>query len=113
MDQFNRFFWPTLRELMVSLISEGITPCPLWEGNCTTRLEVIKDLPEGKACYAFEATDLVQGQRNSGEPDLHTGRYADFHPGHGYTGGGKGSMQKNDRHGWKGWGVYDGCLHRA
>ena len=67
MEQFNRFFWPTLRELMVSLIKEGITPCPLWEGNCTTRLEVIKDLPEGKACYAFEATDSGQGQRNLGE----------------------------------------------
>lgn len=61
-EQFNRFFWPTLRELMVSLINEGLNPCPLWEGNCTTRLETIKDIPAGKACYAFEATDMVKAK---------------------------------------------------
>jgi uroporphyrinogen-III decarboxylase len=61
-DQFDRFFWPTLRELMHTLIQEGLNPCPLWEGNCTTRLETIKDIPAGKACYAFEATDMVKAK---------------------------------------------------
>lgn len=61
-EQFNRFFWPTLRDLMVTLIHEGLNPCPLWEGNCTTRLETIKDIPPGKACYAFEATDMVKAK---------------------------------------------------
>ena len=67
MDQFKKFFWPTLRELMVALIHEGLTPCPLWEGNCTSRLEVIKDIPAGKACYAFEATDLVKAKEILGD----------------------------------------------
>lgn len=66
-DQFKKFFWPTLRELMVALINEGLTPCPLWEGNCTSRLEIIKDIPVGKACYAFEATDLVKAKAILGE----------------------------------------------
>jgi uroporphyrinogen-III decarboxylase len=61
-EQFDRFFWPTLRALMVALIKEGLNPCPLWEGNCTTRLETIKDIPAGKACYAFEATDMVKAK---------------------------------------------------
>lgn len=61
-EQFDRFFWPTLRDLMVALINEGLNPCPLWEGNCTTRLETIKDIPAGKACYAFEATDMVKAK---------------------------------------------------
>ena len=61
-EQFDRFFWPTLRELMHALIKEGLNPCPLWEGNCTTRLETIKDIPAGKACYAFEATDMVKAK---------------------------------------------------
>ncbi|HMK64728.1 MAG TPA: uroporphyrinogen decarboxylase family protein [Thermodesulfobacteriota bacterium] len=67
MDQFKKFFWPTLRELMVALINEGLTPCPLWEGNCTSRLEVIKDIPKGKACYAFEATDLFRAKEILGD----------------------------------------------
>ena len=67
MEQFKKFFWPTLRELMVALIHEGLTPCPLWEGNCTSRLEVIKDIPAGKACYAFEATDLVKAKEILGD----------------------------------------------
>ena len=34
----------------------------LWEGDCTTRLEIIGDIPEGKAVYWFEATDLVHAK---------------------------------------------------
>ncbi|MFH0788199.1 MAG: uroporphyrinogen decarboxylase family protein [Pseudomonadota bacterium] len=66
-EQFNRFFWPTLRDLMVTLINEGLNPCPLWEGNCTTRLEIIKDIPAGKACYAFEATNMVKAKEILGD----------------------------------------------
>ena len=61
-EQFKKFYWPTLRELIVALINEGLNPCPLWEGDCTTRLEIIKDIPAGKACYAFEATDMVKAK---------------------------------------------------
>lgn len=62
-EQFKRFFWPTLRELMVALIKLGLNPCPLWEGDCASRLEIIKDIPEGKACYAFEATDMIKAKQ--------------------------------------------------
>jgi uroporphyrinogen-III decarboxylase len=66
-DQFKRFFWPTLRELMITLIEAGCNPCPLWEGDCTSRLPVIRDIPPGKACYAFEATDMVKAKEILGE----------------------------------------------
>jgi uroporphyrinogen-III decarboxylase len=66
-EQFNRFFWPTLRELMMALIDQGLTPCPLWEGNCTSRLDIIRDIPAGKACYAFEATDLFKAKEILGD----------------------------------------------
>jgi hypothetical protein len=66
-DQFKKFFWPTLRQLMVDLINEGLNPCPLWEGNCTSRLEIIKDIPAGKACYAFEATDMAKAKEILGD----------------------------------------------
>ncbi len=62
LEQFKRFFWPTLRDLMMGLIAEGLTPCPFFEGDCTSRLEVIKDIPEDKAIYKFESTDLVKAK---------------------------------------------------
>ncbi len=61
-DQFKKFYWPTLRELMVTLIGEGLIPSPFWEGNCTSRLEYIKDIPAGKAVYRFEATDMMKAK---------------------------------------------------
>lgn len=66
-EQFKRFFWPTLRELMIALIDQGLTPCPLWEGDCTSRLEIIKDIPAGKAIYAFEATDMLRAKKILGD----------------------------------------------
>lgn len=62
LEQFKRFYWPTLRELMISLINEGLNPCPFWEGDCTSRLEFIKDIPAGRACYSFEATDMLKAK---------------------------------------------------
>jgi uroporphyrinogen-III decarboxylase len=61
-EQFKKFYWPTLRDLAVALIDEGLVPYIFWEGNCTSRLELIKDIPAGKAIYRFEATDLLKAK---------------------------------------------------
>jgi len=34
----------------------------LWEGDCTSRLEIIKDIPKGKAIYWFEQTDIFRAK---------------------------------------------------
>lgn len=67
MEQFKKFYWPTLRELIVTLIDKGLNPCLLWEGDCTSRLEIIKDIPQGKAMYAFEATDIFKAKEILGD----------------------------------------------
>jgi uroporphyrinogen-III decarboxylase len=61
-EQFNRFYWPTLRELVIALINEDLIPYIVWEGNCTSRLKTIKDIPAGKALYRFEATDMIKAK---------------------------------------------------
>ncbi|HME41787.1 MAG TPA: uroporphyrinogen decarboxylase family protein [Syntrophorhabdales bacterium] len=66
-EQFIRFYWPTLQELMVTLIDRHLTPCPFIEGDYTSRLDIIKDIPAGKAMYTFEATDLVQAKKVLGD----------------------------------------------
>jgi uroporphyrinogen-III decarboxylase len=66
-DQFQTFFWPSLRKIVLRLIDEGAIPCLLWEGDCTTRLEHIGDIPKGKAIYWFERTDLVLAKEVLGD----------------------------------------------
>lgn len=58
--QFKEFYWPPFRQMMVDMIDAGLIPMPLWEADCTKRLEVIRDIPAGKAIYWFERTDMVK-----------------------------------------------------
>jgi uroporphyrinogen-III decarboxylase len=60
--QFRTFFWPTLQKLINGLIAEDLTPNVFWEGDCTSRLEIIADIPRGKAIYAFERTDIYKAK---------------------------------------------------
>ena len=62
LEQFKTFYWPSLRKLILALIDEGLVPNVLWEGNCESRLETIKDIPRGKAVYAFERTDIFKAK---------------------------------------------------
>lgn len=57
-EQYKTFYWPTLRKVMLGLIDEGLVPMPFFEGDNTSRLEIIKDIPKGKAIYRFESVDI-------------------------------------------------------
>jgi len=58
--QFKTYWWPSFRQLMLDLIAEDLIPMPMWESDCTKRLEIIKDIPAGKCIYWFERTDMVK-----------------------------------------------------
>lgn len=66
-EQFKTFFWPGLRQVLVALIDVGLTPLVLWEGDVTSRLEIIRDIPAGKAIYWFERTDLALAKKLVGD----------------------------------------------
>jgi uroporphyrinogen-III decarboxylase len=61
-EQFKKFYWPTLRELLVGLVNADLTPVVLLEGGYTSRLDIIKDVPEGKIIYWFEDVDMVKAK---------------------------------------------------
>jgi uroporphyrinogen-III decarboxylase len=65
--QFDTFWWPPFRKMMLGMIDAGLIPMPLWEADCTRRLETIKDVPRGKCIYWFERTDLVTAHRVLGD----------------------------------------------
>jgi uroporphyrinogen-III decarboxylase len=65
--QFERFWWPSFRELLLGVIDLGLIPMPLWEADCTKRLETIRDVPPGKCIYWFERTDMVKAHEVLGD----------------------------------------------
>ena len=66
-EQFKRFYWPGMRDLIVGLIDEGLTPVVYGEGDYTPRLDVIKDIPPGKVVYHFEYMDMPRAKEVLGE----------------------------------------------
>jgi uroporphyrinogen-III decarboxylase len=62
-QQFERFFWPTLREFMVALVKEGLSVTAMWQGGSTSRLEIMSDVPPGKICYWFEQVDMARAKK--------------------------------------------------
>ena len=72
-EQFKRFYWPTLRKVLMGLIEEGCVPLPVAEGGYNTRLEVIKDLPKGKTMWMFDTTDMAKAKKTIGTVACITG----------------------------------------
>ena len=65
--QFQTFYWPSLKKLLEAFIAQDLIPIVLWEGNCESRLEIIGDIPAGKAVYYFEQTDLFKAKEVLGD----------------------------------------------
>ena len=51
---YERFYWPTLKRLIIAITNAGMVPCVFCEGKYNTRLDVISDVPKGKVYYMFE-----------------------------------------------------------
>ncbi|MGD8522137.1 MAG: uroporphyrinogen decarboxylase family protein [Desulfobacterales bacterium] len=66
-EQFQDFYWPTLRKLIIGLINEGMVPQLFAEGSYNERLEVIGDIPKGKAVWWFDRTDMKRAKKTVGK----------------------------------------------
>jgi len=65
--QFETFYWPSLKKVMMGLIEEGLVPLPFAEGDYKPRLEIIKDMPRGKVIWYFEVMDMVKAKEVLGD----------------------------------------------
>jgi hypothetical protein len=66
-EQFQTFYWPTLRAVILGLVEEGCIPCMFAEGRYTSRLEAIMDLPKGKTVWLFDQTDMAKAKKTIGQ----------------------------------------------
>jgi hypothetical protein len=62
MKQFQTFYWPTFKKLVMALIERGATPCIFFEGNFTSRLEYLLEFPKGKILARFDTTDIFRAK---------------------------------------------------
>lgn len=78
LKQFEKFYWPQLKEMMLRLVENGIRPIPFYEGVWHERLDYLKELPKGKTAGMFQNSDpfkvkealgdtmcIIGGMRNS------------------------------------------------
>ncbi len=62
-EQFKKFYWPSLRKVIMGLVDEGVVPFVWAEGGYNSRLEVIRDLPKGKTAWLFDLTDMAKAKK--------------------------------------------------
>jgi hypothetical protein len=58
LKQFEKFYWPTFKQLMLNMIDEGLIPAPFAEGVYTKRLPYLTELPEKSVLWFFDRTDM-------------------------------------------------------
>ena len=58
LKQFEKFYWPTFRELLIRMANEGLIPVPFAEGVYTQRLNYLLELPEKSVLWYFDRTDM-------------------------------------------------------
>jgi Uroporphyrinogen decarboxylase (URO-D) len=72
-EQFKKFYWPSLRNLLLGLIAEGCVPFPWAEGGYNSRLDIVGDVPAGKVIWGFDATDMAKAKKALGKVACVTG----------------------------------------
>ncbi len=65
--QFETYYWPHFRQVILALIDEGYVPLLFAEGAYNRRLETIKDLPKGTVVWWFDKTEMADAKRILGD----------------------------------------------
>jgi hypothetical protein len=65
--QFETFYWPTLKKVLLALVNEGILPVLFAEGSYNKRLDVIQDMPKGSVAWYFDQTDIFRAKKEIGD----------------------------------------------
>ncbi|UCB42129.1 MAG: hypothetical protein JSV77_06570 [Dehalococcoidales bacterium] len=66
-EQFENFYWPSLRKVCLALIDEGIIPSLFAEGSYMTRLETVNEFPKGAVTWRFDQTDMATAKKVLGD----------------------------------------------
>jgi uroporphyrinogen-III decarboxylase len=59
-EQFETFYWPSLKAMLLGMIEGGATPSVFWEGTYNERLHYLRELPKAKIIGRFDRSDLFK-----------------------------------------------------
>jgi hypothetical protein len=66
--QFEKFYWPTFRKLLLGIVNEGAVPMMVIDGSYNEdRLHIIKDLPRASVVWTMEKTDMFKAKEILGD----------------------------------------------
>jgi hypothetical protein len=65
--QYETFYWPTFKKVVMALVNEGIFPILFAEGAYNKRLDIIGDFPKGSVAWYFDQTDIVKAKEKIGD----------------------------------------------
>lgn len=65
--QFEKFYWPHLKQGIEKNVELGYMAAPFWEGIWDNRLEYLLDLPRGKVIFFCEKTDIFRAKEILGD----------------------------------------------
>jgi hypothetical protein len=65
--QFETFYWPTLKKVMLACIQEGLVPIMFAEGSYNTRLESINEFAKGAVAWRFDRTEMPRAKKILGD----------------------------------------------
>jgi uroporphyrinogen-III decarboxylase len=63
---FEKFYWHTLKKVILAFIDEGLMVSLVAEGRYEMRLETIKDVPKGWTWWHFDQTDMAKAKKALG-----------------------------------------------
>ena len=58
LKQFEKFYWPTFKQLMLDMVDDGLMPAPFAEGTYDQRLSHLTELPDASVLWFFDRTDM-------------------------------------------------------
>ncbi|OGN97062.1 MAG: hypothetical protein A2Y89_07165 [Chloroflexi bacterium RBG_13_51_18] len=62
--QFEKFYWPTFRKLLLGCINEGCVPMMVIDGSYNeARLKIISELPRSSVVWTMEKTDMFKAKK--------------------------------------------------
>jgi hypothetical protein len=62
-EQFEKFYWPSLKKVMIGIADNGCVPVGFVEGGYNQRLEYLTEVPEGQSLFIFDRTDMARARK--------------------------------------------------
>lgn len=65
-EHYREYYWDHLQKIICAIIEANKIPYIFTEGKYNSRLDCLKEVPEGKVLYHFEEVDMVEAKKKLG-----------------------------------------------